>query len=717
MATIQTAVDIDIKVDGTQTVNQAATAYEDLGDAVSKTQLEAEKLAQQFGINDARTQEAIKAAGRYKAELEQLDFAIDAAKGGSDQLFRASQGVLGGFEAAAGAAALFGGQSEALEATLVKLQGAMALSQGLKDFNEFAPAIKNVAGTVTGPLTKAFKGFGNAAKTAIASTGIGALVVGVGVLVTYWDDIKETLFGISDEQTKMVEKQRQMVAQAEQQLSNLELQENSLRLQGMSEETILRLKKQQLETAVEFAITNVESAEHLAFNQKRIAQRNKDILQGIIRFITLPIVAILKGVDLITAGLVKIGAMDKALNLEAGFSGGLAGMVFDVEEVEIEGDKSIQEAKNKLAQLRNQLDGYRLAEKKSQEQGNKSTTDNQKQLNDELEKLRAENLADAEAKALELLRIEYQKHRQELIDKKASQELLLELDKNYGINQQQIRDDFAEQRKAKEEEDAKALEELRQKNADEQKAREEKEYADSLANVENFYKQKQLLLNQSLINGEITQEQYDQKATSLETDLLEAKLQVQRDYGDNSIDTELAISQQQIDINAQRNEAIKAQDEALKEAKDTLYNNTVALGDALIGLVGEQTKAGKGLALAQIAADTARALSGALANANSPTPDNIATGGLAGIAKYIALATQILGNAKRARDILKGQGSASVSTGGGATAVPQISTRQFQASSMGQDFTGSTKVYVTEGDISRTQKRVNNLQRVSVVGG
>ena len=717
MATIQTAVDIDIKVDGTQTVNQAATAYEDLGDAVSKTQLEAEKLAQQFGINDARTQEAIKAAGKYKAELEQLDFAIDAAKGGSDQLFRASQGVLGGFEAAAGAAALFGGQSEALEATLVKLQGAMALSQGLKDFNEFAPAIKNVAGTVTGPLTKAFKGFGNAAKTAIASTGIGVLVVGIGAIVTYWDDIKNSVFSTSDESSKLLEKQKEMALQAERELTALELQENSLRLRGVSEEKILQLKIQQIAKSVDDYEVQLQTQKDVARQQARIAQNNKEILQGIIRFITLPIVAVLKGVDLITAGLVKIGAMDKALNLEAGFSGGLAGLVFNPEEVKIEGDAAVTETRNKLNELRSKLDGYRLQEKNAQAQGNKSTTNNQEQLNDELEKLRAENLADAEAKALELLRIEYEKHRQELIDKKASQELLLELDKNYGINQQQIRDDFAEQRKAKEEEDAKALEELRQKNADEQKAREEKEYADSLANVENYYKQKQLLLNQSLINGEITQEQYDQKATSLETDLLEAKLQVQRDYGDNSIDTELAISQQQIDINAQRNEAIKAQDEALKEAKDTLYNNTVALGDALIGLVGEQTKVGKGLALAQIAADTARALSGALANANSPTPDNIATGGLAGIAKYIALATQILGNAKRARDILKGGGSASVSTGGGATAVPQISTRQFQASSMGQDFTGQTKVYVTEGDISRTQKRVNNLQRVSVVGG
>ena len=357
MATIQTAVDIDIKVDGTQTVHQAATAYEDLGDAVSKTQLEAEKLAQQFGINDARTQEAIKAAGRYKAELEQLDFAIDAAKGGSDQLFRASQGVLGGFEAAAGAAALFGGQSEALEATLVKLQGAMALSQGLKDFNEFAPAIKNVAGTVTGPLTKAFKGFGNAAKTAIASTGIGVLVVGIGAIVTYWDDIKNSVFSTSDESSKLLEKQKEMALQAERELTALELQENSLRLRGVSEEKILELKIQQIAKSVDDYEVQLQTQKDVARQQARIAQNNKEILQGIIRFITLPIVAVLKGVDLITAGLVKIGAMDKALNLEAGFSGGLAGLVFNPEEVKIEGDAAVTETRNKLNELRSKLDG------------------------------------------------------------------------------------------------------------------------------------------------------------------------------------------------------------------------------------------------------------------------------------------------------------------------------------------------------------------------
>lgn len=47
---IKNIVETEINVTGQNTVKQAADAYEDLGDAVSKTQLEAERLAQQFGL-------------------------------------------------------------------------------------------------------------------------------------------------------------------------------------------------------------------------------------------------------------------------------------------------------------------------------------------------------------------------------------------------------------------------------------------------------------------------------------------------------------------------------------------------------------------------------------------------------------------------------------------------------------------------------------------
>jgi hypothetical protein len=150
-----------------------------------------------------------------------------------------------------------------------------------------------------------------------------------------------------------------------------------------------------------------------------------------------------------------------------------------------------------------------------------------------------------------------------------------------------------------------------------------------------------------------------------------------------------------------------------KFVKQELYNNSIALANAVIGLAGEQSKLGKGIALASIAADTGVALSSALRNSQSPTPDNVATGGLAGVAKYIALAATILTNVKRARDIVK-SGNTSL---GSMASSPNISTptpQMVTGSSLPQDTQGG-KVYVLEGDIRRTQQRVGMNRGVSVV--
>ena len=140
------------------------------------------------------------------------------------------------------------------------------------------------------------------------------------------------------------------------------------------------------------------------------------------------------------------------------------------------------------------------------------------------------------------------------------------------------------------------------------------------------------------------------------------------------------------------------------------------MANAVIGLAGEQTKTGKILAISVIAADTAMALSGALKVSQSPSPDNVATGGLAGAAKYIGLAAMILTNAKRARDILKG-GQPSAPSGGGQMnggGMPQMSAPNISSSlpTVGQF---DTKVFVTEGDIRRTTDRVDTTRKVSVV--
>jgi hypothetical protein len=157
---------------------------------------------------------------------------------------------------------------------------------------------------------------------------------------------------------------------------------------------------------------------------------------------------------------------------------------------------------------------------------------------------------------------------------------------------------------------------------------------------------------------------------------------------------------------------------AIAALEQEIFDNSQALAAAVISLAGEQSKIGKAVALASIAADTARALSGALANSQSLTPDNVATGGLAGIAKYIALATTILTNSKRAYDIIKAPApSTSLSGGGGGAAAAAAAVPRFNAPGVrfgtNEDFTQVRRIYVTERDITNVQDKVRVTEGLS----
>ena len=651
---IESAVNIDVNVNGTQTVQQASQAFEDLGDAVAKTQRQAEELALQFGINDERTQEAIRTAGKYKQQLELLDQAVDAHRGGQETLFRAVQGVGAGFELATGAMALFGSESEELNKVLMKVQGAMVFSQGLKDLKEFAPAIKNVGGMVTGALSNAFKSFGAVARTAIASTGIGVLVVAVGTLVAYWDEIIAKLNGVNKAQADLLDKQTESTKLAKEQLDDISAQENILRLQGKTEKEILNLKIQATKALITGLEAQLLTQKEIKKQQVETAKQNKELLQGLIMFAYAPINLILKGIDL------ALNALGKESNLLEGFTGGLASLVFDPEKVAKQADESIATTEKELSTLKNNLAGYQISVNKINEDAFKKRQEDSKKEADEQKRLRDER-EQAE---------------------KAHREHLLKIEQDY-------------------------------QNATKQ------ELDDSLKRLQEYYDAKNLGLLKQLNEGQITQKEYDAQSAELQKQHLNDTLTVQNDYGVSTVATETAIEQGKLDAfkNATA-EKIKL-DEARKQSEEQLYKASQDLANAVIGLVGEQTKVGKGIALAQIGADTARALSGALANSNSPTPDNVATGGLAGIAKYIALASTILVNAKRARDIIRSGNPATAIGGGGS--IPQVSTstlRQLSSSSLPQSsefITADRRVYVLEGDIKRVTNRVNNTQAVSVV--
>ena len=340
------------------------------------------------------------------------------------------------------------------------------LGDASKDAGEAGEGAISVLDEATGGLASRFKNvitgvgkMGKALKTsfkagiqgasglkkALISTGIGALVVALGLIVAYWDDIVGLVSGVSSEQKKLNAEVEANVAAQQEALDAISAQENSLRLAGKSEEEIRQLKIAQTEEVIKATMLQLEQMKATKKAQVEAAQRNKDIAQGIIRFLTLPITILLATVDQLTAALSKIpGLGDIATDLEAGFSGGIAGMIFDPEEVATEADATIEETEKALVALQNKKDGFILqSQKADQDAADKAKADREKQAADDLaaaEKLAAEKKALADkAAAEEKARLEKYLANRQIIDDMLQQANLDAIDDIFLRAQEELR--------------------------------------------------------------------------------------------------------------------------------------------------------------------------------------------------------------------------------------------------------------------------------------
>lgn len=141
-------------------------------------------------------QELLTKVGEYRKVQIQTDLAVDgAATTMTQKLGSALNGATSGFAATQGAMALFGSENEALEKSLLKVQSALAIQQGVQGLTEayrelgigtkIAGAAQAAFTFVTGGASTALKVF----RAALVSTGVGALVVAIGLLVANFDKL------------------------------------------------------------------------------------------------------------------------------------------------------------------------------------------------------------------------------------------------------------------------------------------------------------------------------------------------------------------------------------------------------------------------------------------------------------------------------------------------------------------------------------------------
>ena len=327
-------------------LNQVDESVKSLKTQLKEAQANVAALSEKFGATSQQAVAAAKAAAILKDKIGDAK-ALTAAFN-PDTKFKsvtsALTGVAGGFSAVTGAMGLFGEESKDVEKTILKVQSAMALASGIAAIGESADAFKNMK-TVAVDAFKDIKG-------AIGSTGIGLLVVALGAIYAYWDDIKEAVSGVSEEQKKLNKAAAENLKSQKSKLDTINKQDETLKLQGKSEKDILKIKLAQTNQVINASEVQLKNNIATTKAQVESSKRNKEILKGTLEFLTAPLALLLKTVD-------SVGkALGKDFGLEEKLFGGIAKLMFNPDEVEKEGNKVIEEQKLALVELKNTRDGY-----------------------------------------------------------------------------------------------------------------------------------------------------------------------------------------------------------------------------------------------------------------------------------------------------------------------------------------------------------------------
>ena len=228
--------------------------------------------------------ELLKTVGEFRKVQISTDMAVDASASTLGQkLGGALGGVTSGFSLAQGAFAAFGSESKEVEQALLKVQAAMAIQQGIQGIREAIPAFRALATEIRG---------------AISATGIGLIVVSLGLVYAYWEDISKAV-GFSTKETEKyakqqkaigeeAKKQREEVAKqssgfasliSQLKATNVNSEERVKLIKKINDNYGTTIKNLKDETKFQNAL-NIELASYLEYQKAKYAlQKNDELIQ------------------------------------------------------------------------------------------------------------------------------------------------------------------------------------------------------------------------------------------------------------------------------------------------------------------------------------------------------------------------------------------------------------------------------------------------------
>jgi hypothetical protein len=240
---------------------------------LAQLKLNGQENSDQFEIlagQAAKLKTAINAAGKEVSHLGSETRTIDG-------VIDTVSSLAGGFAVVQGAAALFGDESEELQKTLLRVNAAMAILQGLQEIQKVllkdsaASKLADVLATkaqaaalaVYNFVVGASTGLTKALRIALAATGVGLLVIGVLALVEAFkssNNEMEDATTLIDSQADAYERLNEVIER------QTNIQEARAKLAGASESELIRIQGRALQQ---------QRAALLQFNKNLAKQRDE----------------------------------------------------------------------------------------------------------------------------------------------------------------------------------------------------------------------------------------------------------------------------------------------------------------------------------------------------------------------------------------------------------------------------------------------------------
>lgn len=413
-------------------------------------------------------QDLLKKVSDYRKVQIQTDLAVDSAATTMDQkLGGAIQGAVSGFAAVQGAMGLLGSESEQLEKTLLKVQSALAIAEGVRGIRENIGYFKQLGSTVTGV-------FNNMTKSAkiFTATGIGLAITAVATLTdVFKSTTKETNnYRKAVDQTNAVT--QKAIENAANELSALD------QLQGtLEDETLTREEKNKavddLQEKYPSLLKNV-SAEKLSIEELNAAVANNiKLAEARARISAAESLRAQKYTEILQE---EIGLQDLRNEIEEErqkiqeaeqYGANVAQRRIDLILLEVEletREKNISALKEEVQQI----DGLTAADKKlldstqkvaeAYEDKTKKQTKSAKQINDlsrQIEDEQIRRIADEEAREIKLLETTAKRRKEDLekqlkertITAKQERALATEIETNLELDIEAVRKKYFELRK------------------------------------------------------------------------------------------------------------------------------------------------------------------------------------------------------------------------------------------------------------------------------